>query len=95
MRDTPARSCCARGEKTGDRVLLHTDGLIEARHHAVREDFFNVVEHMPIADMHLPQSMASVPGMSAVATKMLKKQIADLGVPEIPDFLDQIVAAGG
>ena len=26
---------------------------------------------------------------------MLKKQIADLGVPEVPDFLEQIVAAGG
>jgi peroxiredoxin family protein len=26
---------------------------------------------------------------------MLKKSIADLGVPEVPDFLDQIVAAGG
>jgi peroxiredoxin family protein len=33
--------------------------------------------------------------MTGMATKMLKKQIADLGVPEIPDFLDQIVAAGG
>jgi predicted peroxiredoxin len=33
--------------------------------------------------------------MTALATKMLKKQIADLGVPEVPDFLDQIVAAGG
>ena len=25
----------------------------------------------------------------------LKKQIADLGVPEVPDFLEQIVASGG
>ena len=30
-----------------------------------------------------------------MATKMLKKSIADLGVPEVPDFLDQIVASGG
>jgi peroxiredoxin family protein len=30
-----------------------------------------------------------------MATHMLKKQIADIGVPEVPDFLDQIVAAGG
>jgi predicted peroxiredoxin len=33
--------------------------------------------------------------MTAMATRMLKKSIADLGVPEVPDFLDQIVAAGG
>ena len=26
---------------------------------------------------------------------MVAKQIADLGVPEVPEFLDQIVAAGG
>src|SRR3954447_11593431 len=55
----------------------------------------NAAMHLPIGDMHLPQSMAPLPGMTAVATKMLKKQIADLGVPEVPDFLDQIVAAGG
>jgi peroxiredoxin family protein len=55
----------------------------------------NAAMHLPVADMHLPQSMAPLPGMTALATKMLKKQIADLGVPEVPDFLDQIVAAGG
>jgi peroxiredoxin family protein len=36
-----------------------------------------------------------MPGMQPMATHMLKKQIADLGVPEVPEFLDQIVAAGG
>jgi peroxiredoxin family protein len=55
----------------------------------------NAAMHLPLGDMHLPQSMAPLPGMTAVATKMLKKSIADLGVPEVPDFLDQIVAAGG
>jgi peroxiredoxin family protein len=55
----------------------------------------NAAMHLPIGDMHLPQSMAPLPGMTAMATKMLKKSIADLGVPEVPDFLDQIVAAGG
>ena len=55
----------------------------------------NTAMHMPIGDMRVPQALAPVPGMQAVATKMLKKQIADLGVPEVPDFLDQIVAAGG
>jgi peroxiredoxin family protein len=55
----------------------------------------NAAMHLPIGDMHLPQSMAPLPGMTALATKMLKKSIADLGVPEVPDFLDQIVAAGG
>jgi peroxiredoxin family protein len=55
----------------------------------------NAAMHLPVRDMHLPQALAPMPGMTAMATKMLKKQIADLGVPEVPDFLDQVVAAGG
>jgi peroxiredoxin family protein len=55
----------------------------------------NAAMHLPGMDLHLPQALAPVPGMTAMATHMLKKQIADLGVPEVPDFLDQIVAAGG
>jgi peroxiredoxin family protein len=49
----------------------------------------------PIGDAHIPQALTPLPGMTAMATHMLKKQIADLGVPEVPEFLDQIVAAGG
>jgi peroxiredoxin family protein len=55
----------------------------------------NTAMHLPGSNMHIPQAMMPAPGMTAMATKMLKKQIADLGVPEVPDFLDQIVAAGG
>jgi peroxiredoxin family protein len=55
----------------------------------------NAAMHLPFGDVRLPQSMAPLPGMTAMATHLLKKQIADLGVPEIPDFLDQIAAAGG
>ena len=55
----------------------------------------NTAMHLPGRDTHLPQALAPIPGMTGMATKMLKKQIADLGIPEVPDFLDQIVAAGG
>ena len=55
----------------------------------------NAAMHLPGRDAHLPQALAPLPGMTAMATKMLKKSIADLGVPEVPEFLDQIVAAGG
>jgi peroxiredoxin family protein len=53
----------------------------------------NTALHLPVGDMHMPQSLA--PAMTGMATKMLKKQIGDLGIPEVPDFLEQIVAAGG
>jgi peroxiredoxin family protein len=51
--------------------------------------------HLPGRDTKMPQSLSPMPGMTQMATKMMKKQIADLGIPEVPDFLDQIVAAGG
>lgn len=55
----------------------------------------NTAMHMPVGDVRIPQALAPVPGMQAMATSMMKKQIADLGIPDVPDFLDQIVAAGG
>ncbi len=44
---------------------------------------------------HMPQALGGVPGMTAMATSMMRKQIAGIGVPEVPDFLEQIVASGG
>ena len=44
---------------------------------------------------HMPQGLGGLPGMTAMATSKLKKSIADLDVPEVPDFLEQIVASGG
>ena len=64
-------------------------------HHLQFSPAGNAAMHLPVGDVHLPQALAPMPGMTGMATKMLKKQIAELGVPEVPDFLDQIVAAGG
>jgi peroxiredoxin family protein len=47
----------------------------------------NTAMHMPGSAKHLPQGMAGLPGMTAFATHMLKKQIAELEVPEVPEFL--------
>ncbi len=44
---------------------------------------------------HMPQLLGGVPGMTARATSMMKKQIAGIGVPDVPDFLEQIIASGG
>jgi peroxiredoxin family protein len=46
-------------------------------------------------EVRMPQALAPAPGVSAMATRMMKKQLAALDVPEVPEFLDQIVAAGG
>src|SRR5512145_1252459 len=39
---------------------------------------------------HMPQGMGGLPGMTALATHQMKKQIADIGVPTVPEFLEQI-----
>src|SRR4029079_5940025 len=44
---------------------------------------------------HMPQGLGGLPGRTAMATHMMRKQIAEIGVPEVPEFLDQIVASGG
>ncbi|BEL05950.1 DsrE/DsrF/DrsH-like family protein [Actinoplanes sichuanensis] len=44
---------------------------------------------------HLPQGLGGLPGITAMATHQMRKQIAEVGVPEIPEFLEQIVASGG
>jgi peroxiredoxin family protein len=44
---------------------------------------------------HMPQGLGGLPGMTAMATSKMKKSIAALDVPEVPEFLEQIVASGG
>jgi peroxiredoxin family protein len=44
---------------------------------------------------HMPQGLGGLPGMTALATHQMKKQIAEIGVPTVPEFLQQIVDSGG
>ena len=54
----------------------------------------NTAMHVPWGG-RIPQWLAALPGMQIMATWMLRKQVADLGIPPIPAFLDQITASGG
>ena len=47
------------------------------------------LEHMSI-----PQAMGNLPGMTTFATKMMKSQMAELGIPGVPEFLDLLQAQG-
>jgi peroxiredoxin family protein len=44
---------------------------------------------------HMPQGLGGLPGITHMATARLRKAIADLDVPEVPEFLQQIVDSGG
>jgi peroxiredoxin family protein len=66
---------------------------------------FDIVNKKTMADLkftmlgnpatHVPQGLGGLPGMTAMTTARLRKSIAELDVPEIPLFLDLIVAQGG
>lgn len=42
----------------------------------------------------MPQTMGNIPGMTAIATNMMKRQMADLEIPDVPEFIDLLAAAG-
>jgi len=44
---------------------------------------------------HMPQGIGGLPGMTAMATHQMRRQIHDVGVPDVPEFLAQIVDSGG
>ena len=71
------------------------DMIVKSRMHDLQFSPVGNTAMHPVGDMHIPQALTPMPGMTAMATRMFKKQIADLDVPDVPGFLDQIVAAGG
>ncbi len=55
----------------------------------------NTAMHLTQAPkLPIPSMLGTVPGMTAVATRMMRKQIADLEIPTVPELLDQIVEMG-
>jgi peroxiredoxin family protein len=42
----------------------------------------------------IPQWMGALPGMTAVATKLMKDKMEDLGVPPVGEYLQMMVDAG-
>ncbi len=45
--------------------------------------------------MGIPTIIGAIPGMSAAATMMMKKQMEKLDIPPIPEFIEMIHDAGG
>ena len=45
--------------------------------------------------MHMPTILGMIPGMSAFATSMMKKEMEKLDIPPIPEFLEMIHDGGG
>jgi peroxiredoxin family protein len=57
------------------------------------------MEHLKVATvgnpaMHMPTMLGAIPGMSAFATRMMKKEIEKLDIPPVPEFLTLIHDSG-
>lgn len=55
------------------------------------------LQFSPVANpaTHMPTAVSGLPGMQGVATRMMRRQIAELDVPPVPEFLEMITEAGG
>src|SRR6266496_859456 len=63
---------------------------------AIRKDRY---EHIKVATvgnpgMHLPTRVGALPGMPALATKMMARQMEKLDIPPIPEFVELIADSG-
>jgi peroxiredoxin family protein len=57
------------------------------------------LEHLHVATvgnpaMHMPTMLGGLPGMEALATTMMKKEMEKIDMPDIHEFLDILVASG-
>ena len=57
------------------------------------------IEHIKVATvgnpgMHMASLIGVLPGMSAIATKMMGKKMAELDIPNIPEFIEMIGDTG-
>ncbi len=48
----------------------------------------------PVPYMPIPSIMGILPGMSAMATKMMKKEIERIDAPPIPEFVEMVADSG-
>ena len=64
------------------------DAITKKRMHKIR------VATVGNPGMHMPTFLGAIPGMSAMATAMMKKKMEDLDIPTIPEFIEMIHDAG-
>ncbi|MBK8461461.1 MAG: DsrE/DsrF/DrsH-like family protein [Micropruina sp.] len=89
----------AVGEGIEVHLFLHLLGDGHDHHPALAQPqvqpLGNTAMHLPQAPtMPLPALMGAIPGVTKFATSMMRKQIADLDVPTVPEFLELMHESG-
>ena len=63
---------------------------------AIRKDRSDSIKVATVGNpgMHMPTWIGAIPGMSAIATRMMRKQMEKLDIPPIPEFIEMISDSG-
>jgi peroxiredoxin family protein len=63
---------------------------------AIRKDRQSRIKVATVGNpgMHMPTLLGAIPGMSAVATKMMKRQMEKLDIPPVGEFIELISDSG-
>src|SRR5215207_4216627 len=63
---------------------------------AIRRDRFEKIKVATVGNpgMHLPTWLGAIPGFSALATRMMKRQMEKIDIPPIPEFVELVADSG-
>ena len=63
---------------------------------AIRRDRFEKIKVATVGNpgMHLPTWIGAIPGFSALATRMMKRQMEKIDIPPIPEFIGLAADSG-
>jgi len=63
---------------------------------AIRKDRFEKIKVATVGNpgMHLPTWIGAIPGFSALATLMMKRQMEKIDIPPIPEFIELVADSG-
>jgi peroxiredoxin family protein len=63
---------------------------------AVRKDRYEKIKVATVGNpgMHLPTWIGAIPGFSALATTMMKRQMEKIDIPPIPEFIELVADSG-
>jgi peroxiredoxin family protein len=63
---------------------------------AIRKDRYEKIKVATVGNpgMHLPTWLGAIPGMSWLATKMMKRQMEKIDIPPIPEFIELVADSG-
>ncbi len=63
---------------------------------AIRKDRFEKIKVATVGNpgMHMPTWIGAIPGFSALATRMMKRQMEKIDIPPIPEFIELVADSG-